>query len=191
MTLTAAAFAPLPEGFVEVRTSGDCRIAQREATESGPLAMRADCSWPEVSPDRLITLLGRFDAYSEFIWPIKEARVVRTEADRALVYQRQHITGLADREVLLWMSQQDLPPSGRRYQWTAASDQPLTLQPGAVRTPRNDGLWQVQPAEGGGAQVVHQIAVEAGGPALPRWLLTWIRTRGFLAVMADVRRAAS
>jgi hypothetical protein len=153
--------------------------------------MRADCAWPEVEPGRLIALLGQVEAYGSFIWPIKEARLVREEGDRQLVYQRQHITGLADREVLLWMTRQDLQDGGRQYRWTAAQEEPMTLQPGAVRTPRNDGLWEVRPAASGGSQVVHQIAVEAGGPVLPRWLLSWIRTRGFLAVMADVRRAAT
>lgn len=79
---------------------------------------------------------------------------------------------------------------GRQHCWTTAVGEPLELREGAIRTPVNEGCWQVTPTVDG-VKVVHQIAVDAGGTPLPAWLVRFAQTRGFARVMDEVRASAS
>ncbi len=174
------------DGFEPLREAGDCVYTSRPKDHAKGSAMKAVCTWPDVSADVLRDKLSDFDAYEETIWVVDESEVRRSEGDRALVYQLQKLWGLNDREVLLWASTEEVP-DGQRYQWTTASDEPLPERKGTIRTPKNEGFWEVRDAPGGGAVVTHQIAVDAGGVPLPGWLLRWVRTRGFARVMDEVR----
>lgn len=177
------------EDFAPVRASDGCAIAMRPESHPEGVAMRAECDWPDVDADHLIALLARYEAYGDYVFPISESRVVREDAGpdgpRTLVYQRQSVFGLADREVLLWMTRTEVP-GGARYAWSAAHDEPLALRPGAIRTPRNTGSWTIRAREGGGSRVIHEIALDAGG-SVPRWIVELVRTRSFAKIMSDVR----
>ncbi|MEZ4239440.1 MAG: SRPBCC family protein [Myxococcota bacterium] len=166
--------------------AGGCRIAMRPEHHPLGAAMRADCTWPDVSVDALVALVSDYSRYPEFVFPVAESRVRRTEGDRALVYQRQQVFGLADREVLLWM-QQERGTDRLRVSWTTASEEPLELARGAIRTPRNQGFWEITADPEGGAHVVHEVALDAGG-SVPRWIVALVRTRSFAKILADVRR---
>ena len=152
--------------------------------------MRATCTWPDVEPHVLTDMFTDLSRYDEWIWPIGESEVRRREPTRALVYQRQHIWGLSDREVLLWVQQQPVGPHGLDVTWTVATEEPLVLRDGSIRTPVNTGIWSFQPANGGGTLAIHQIEVSAGGVQLPQWLIRAIQTRGFKRVMDDVHSTA-
>lgn len=172
--------------FPVVKTTDTCTIRKRDKTATQGAAMWATCTWPDVDPAVLVGMLTDLDRYDQWIWPIEESRVERTDAERLLVYQRQHIFGLSDREVLLWVDVRQTPTSAA-IRWSAANDQPLVLQKGAIRTPRNKGFWTVVPnATGPGTTVVHQIEVDAGGLPLPAWLVRAIQTRGFLRLLGDI-----
>jgi hypothetical protein len=177
-------------GFERVRESSGCGISMRPESHPEGAAMRAECRWPEVPATRLVDMLSVYERYPDFVYPITEARVVRYEPGRVLVYQRQSMFGIADREVLLWMWREDRPDEATRFAWTTASEQPLELRPGSVRTPRNVGYWEVAADPSGGSTVVHEIALDAGG-SIPRWLVALVRTRGFARIMEDVRVAAA
>ena len=174
------------DGFVFVRESSGCSIAMRPEEHPRGAAMRADCRWPDVDPRRLVGVIGEYDRYDEFVSPVSLARIERREGNRALVYQLQRMTGIADREVLLWMWREDRADGGVRVSWTTASEEPLVLAPGSVRTPKNVGYWLVAPEPTGGAHVVHEIELDAGG-SIPRWLVSLVRTRGFARIMQQVR----
>jgi hypothetical protein len=192
MVLLALALAASADvgGFEPVREAAGCEISMRPESSVEGAAMRAECRWPEVDPARLVAMLSAYDRYSDFVYPISEARVVRVAPDgRALVWQRQSMFGIADREVLLWMWREDRPDGSVRFSWTTASEEPLRMRPGSVRTPRNEGYWQVGRDPSGGATVVHEVALDAGG-SVPRWLVALVRTRGFAKIMEDVRAAA-
>jgi hypothetical protein len=181
----AAAFAA-DDGFLLVREAYGCTIRMRPEDHPSGAAMRAECVWPDVDPARLIGVIGDYERYDEFVSPVTLSRVERTSGDRTLVYQLQHMTGIADREVLLWMRRHAQPGGGVRVSWTTAAEEPLALQPGSVRTPKNVGYWEVVPDPAGGARVVHEIQLDAGG-SIPRWLVSLVRTRGFARIMQDVR----
>jgi hypothetical protein len=178
------------DGFEPLREAAGCVYTSRPKDHPDGSAMRAVCTWDDVSADQLRQKLGDFDAYEQTIWVVDESEVRKTVSDRQLVYQLQKLWGLNDREVLLWAWSEDLE-DGQRFAWTTASEEPLPERKGAIRTPKNEGFWEVRDApDGKGAVVTHQIAVDAGGVPLPGWLLRWIRTRGFARVMDEVRESS-
>jgi hypothetical protein len=137
-----------------------------------------------VSAAKLDALLADYDRYDEFVFPIVESRIVRTEPGRTLVYQRHHYFAIADREGLLWM--RAVPrDGGMSYEWESANDEPLTLQPGNVRTVRNEGRWFVAPDASGGVRVIHQVSIDPGG-SIPSWVTALAGSRGFVRILSDL-----
>lgn len=177
------------DGFVHVRDVDGCAISARPEAHRDGAAMRAVCDWPDVDAARFGELIRSYERFPEFVFPVALARVERREPDRTLVYQRQHVPGIADREVLLWMSEQTLPDGSSRVMWTTANDQPLSAAPGTIRTPKNNGFWEVAPKASGGSRVIHQIEMDAGG-SIPRWLVSLVRNSGFTRLMQQVRAFA-
>ncbi len=174
-----AAFEPL-------KVAHGCQFAMRPEDHVERSALQATCHWPAVDPGVMAAELQKLERYADYVYPIEVSRLVRDEGSRWLVYQRQHVWPIADREVLLWMTPHPLPDGGLHLAWSAATDEPLSLQKGSIRVPRNDGFWRVEPHGQGGALVVHRIAMDGGGK-IPRWLVELVRTRGFMQVMEDVR----
>lgn len=189
--LVATALAALTDdGFVVVRSSSGCTIAARpDAHPAGP-AMRAECHWPEVQPELLAAELVAYDRYPRFIFPLEESRIERVEVGRSLVYQRQKVAGLSPREVLLWMTSAREGAGTARVAWTAATEVPLALQANAVRTPRNDGRWEVWPDPAGGARMFHEISVDGGG-GVPRWIVQFARNWAYTRILSDTREYAA
>lgn len=187
VVLALAAFAAEPV-FEPVAEADGCAVSMRPPTHPEGAAMRAECGWPDVEPGALAAMLSVYEDYPRFVFPVDEARVVRLDGSRALVYQRQSMIGLADREVLLWMTREDTG-GAVRFSWSAAAEEPLALRPGAIRTPKNTGFWEVAGDGGGGSRVVHEVALDAGG-SIPKWIVELVRYRSFAKIMADVRAAA-
>lgn len=182
----ATALASPPPGFEELKVWNACVIYKRDRTETRPSAMRAECTWPDVDPVRFGKMLRDYGGYDGWIWPVAESEVRRIDGERSLVYQLQHIWGISDREVLLWATRQELPTGGVRASWVTATEEPLQLRDGTIRTPHNEGFWQVEPGATG-SLVVHQIEVDAGGVSLPGWLIRAIQSRGLGRLMDEAR----
>jgi hypothetical protein len=183
--VVASAFAA---DWSVVRESDGCVFEHRAEGSPDGAAMRATCTWPDVAPDPLVAMLSQYEQYPSFVWAIDAAQIRRVEGARALVYQAQRLPGIADREVMLWITKEELEP-GVRFSWSVASDVLWKPSEGNIATPKNTGSWTVRPAPGGGSEVVHEIAVDAGGQ-IPRWVVALVRTRGFVKVLEDVRAAA-
>jgi hypothetical protein len=173
------------DGWVPERDANGCVLESRPASHPDGAAMRATCDWPEVQPEKLVALLGDFDRYDELIYPIVEAHVVRRDPDRVLVYQRHHFFGIADREMLLWMRTVSRD-GGTSFEWDAASEEPLEVQPGLVRPARNSGRWFIAPDGSGGSKVVHEVTLDPGG-SVPEWVIDLAGSRGFVRILNDVR----
>ncbi|MEM6930113.1 MAG: hypothetical protein AAF602_24450, partial [Myxococcota bacterium] len=138
-----------------------------------------------VEPGVLARIMTDLGDYERLIFALVESEVREQTEDRLLVYQRQSVFGISDREVLLWVTI-DESPERTLVSWRAASELSLTLRKGAIRSPRNDGYWRVEPRTGGGARVTHRVGVDAGG-SIPLWIVRLVRTRGFVRVLRDVR----
>jgi len=186
--LFALAAQAADDGFTYVRDSHECRLESRPKSHASGSAMRAICEWPEVDPEVLGDLMADLDGYEELIFALVQSEVRERRDGRRLVYQRQSVFGISDREVLLWatISRDD---GATTVRWSTADEVPLALDDGSIRTPRNEGYWRVEPREGGGARVVHEIGVDAGG-RIPDWIVKLVRNRGFMRVMKDVRSKA-
>ena len=184
--LGAPATAAASDGFERVRSTNDCVFEMRPEDHPDKSALRARCHWAEIDATAMGRELREVGRYTEYVYPIEVSEIRRDEGHRWLVYQRQHVWPIADREVLLWMTPEQSDGT-TRVSWTAAADEPLTLRHGAIRVPRNDGYWLVKPHPEGGAEVTHQIAMDGGG-RIPKWLVDLVRTRGFVQVMGDVRK---
>jgi hypothetical protein len=174
------------DGFERVKEAHGCTFAMRGEDHPDKAALQASCHWPAVDPSGMAEQMQRVPRYVDYVYPIEASTLVRDEGSRWLVYQRQHVWPIADREVLLWMTPHPLPSGGLHLAWTAADEEPLQLRPGAIRVPRNDGFWRVEAHAEGGTKVVHQIAMDGGG-RIPKWVVDLVRTRGFVQVMGDVR----
>jgi hypothetical protein len=173
------------EQWVAAGEAHGCVLERRQTSDTVVGAMRAECSWPEIPHDKLIAMMSRFDHYDDYITPITESRIERTEGGRALVYQRHHFFGIADREMLLWI--RTVPSGGgTAFEWTTAADQPLSLDDGTVRIVRNEGRWAIAPLPGGGSKVIHEISIDPGG-AIPSWVAWLARGRGFTRILGEVR----
>lgn len=186
--LPALAIAdPVPDdGFRFARTTSGCTVDMRpESHPDGP-AMRATCRWPEVDPEAFAAAVSEPSTYTAHVFPLDESRVVRFEPGRMLVYQRQSVTGLATREVLLWMTVERAADGAVAVAWRAANEEPLTLQPGAVRTPKNSGYWRVRPDPAGGTLAEHGIEVQGGGQ-VPKWIVQFARNWAYNRILADSR----
>lgn len=174
------------DGFEPVREDGGCAISGRPPEHEAKAALRARCHWPDVEPESLLSLVSDFGRYPSFVWPLKVSDVKRAEGDRSLVYQRQSVWPLADREVLLWMWSEPWSEGGTQVRWTAATDESLEVDKGSIRVPRTDGHWAVRSHPDGGAWVEHQISMDGGGK-IPKWLMDRIRARGFAQVTLAAR----
>lgn len=187
--LSAAVLAG-DDGFEPVRTAVGCAIEMRPETHPDGAAMRAACRWPEIDPAPLAAELLRYERYPRFLFPLAESRIERQEPGRALVYQRQSLTGLSTREVLLWITSARGDDGTVRVAWTTASEEPLTLAPGAIRTPKNVGRWEVGADPAGGTHLVHEISVDGGGN-VPRWIAQLARNWAYTRILSDTRAYAA
>lgn len=187
--LSLAAAQEAPPGFEHLKTSGDCTYFFQEGPSDSVPAMRAECSWSEVDLVSLRSLLGIFERYDEYIFPIVASEVREVAGSKSLVYQRHDVFWFAPREALIWMSLRD-EQRGFKVSWSVAEDRALQLTKGSIRTKVNKGFWVVLPREGGGVSVSHEVHVDAGG-GLPEWLVGFFRTRGFIRIMNNIRRLAN
>jgi len=183
---TGPAVAHGSDGFEPLREDGGCAIAGRPKEHDDKAALRARCHWPDVEPEALLALVSDYARYPEFVWPLKVSDVRRSDGARSLVYQRQSVWPLADREVLLWMWPEPWAEGGTRVRWTAATEEPLQVDRGSIKVPRSDGHWAVRPHPEGGSWVEHQISMDGGGK-IPEWLMDKIRARGFAQVTLGAR----
>jgi hypothetical protein len=187
--ILSAALAAAADSYVPVRTSAGCAISHRPDTHPDGPAMRAVCHWPEVPPAAFASAVQEYERYPELVFAIRVARVERREPDRALVFQRQQVAGLAPREVLVWMAAHSDPDGFTTVTWTTANEEPLTVTPGAVRMAKNEGYWRIGPHPRGGAWVEHEIAAEGGG-SVPLWIVDLARSWAYIRILADSRSFA-
>ncbi len=185
-TAMSSAAAAAEDGFELLRQDGGCAIAGRPPEHEAKAALRARCHWPDVEPASLLSLVSDYERYPSFVWPLKVSDVQRADGDRSLVYQRQSVWPLADREVLMWMWSEPWAEGGTQVRWTAATEEALEVDKGSIRVPRTDGHWAVRSHPEGGAWVEHQISMDGGGK-IPKWLMDRIRARGFAQVTLAAR----
>ncbi len=153
-----------------------CEIWLGQADATGVAPVRAECTWPDADPHRMLAALRRYEEWGAFIPEIVEARIVGTANLRTLVWQYA-VPGhhLAPREVQVWL-ESHAAGGVTTFSWTTAKE-PYTPREGSVPMPRNAGFWTVSAAPGGGVTVVQELDIDPGG-MVPHWLVHWFQTEG-------------
>ena len=170
--------------FKFLKRSGDCTYFFKQGVDSVP-AMRAECEWSDVSLEQLDAMLGRYEDYDDYIFPITTSVIRSYKDDATLLFQRHKVFGFAPRESLVWIGRYPVV-DGFEIRWSRATEHPLLVSPGAVETTVNEGFWRVVERVDGGVRIEHQVRVEAGA-GLPKWLVSFFRTQGFIRIMGTVR----
>jgi hypothetical protein len=168
LMLTLGVAVGAPPGFEFLKTAGECAYYFQERPGDGVSVMRAECAWPEVGLVSMRSMLRRFDAYDEYIFPIEVSETREVSNGKSLVFQRHKVFGFAPRETLIWMAIKDSPP-GFEVTWSAAEDRGFRLQPGAVQMRINEGFWLVAARVGGGVTIAHEVRVDAGAGCRSGW----------------------
>jgi hypothetical protein len=112
-----------------------CELSLGPAEADGVVPMRAECVWRDVKLETFKAQMSNYAEHDTYFEAVVDSEVRRTEGTRALVYQKHRSSGIADREVLLWMSHQTVD-GYERYGWTHAKGEPLTPQSGNVAAGR-------------------------------------------------------
>lgn len=187
MVALALSALAAPTDFHAVSAADGCTVYTGPVGEDGIATLRAECHWPDGDFEVLDAALSRVDRWEDLVWCIADSAVVGRDGDRALVWQRHEVSGIAARENLVWMRSSG-DGTLRRYEWTQAGVG-FDAAADAVVPLRNDGFWQVSRAADGGVDVVHEITYDPAGQ-VPAWLVRWFQRRGALTVLADVHALA-
>jgi hypothetical protein len=188
---SSAAVLSLLAGFQQVDQVDEyngCVIHIGRALDGRVQPLLSECHWPDVSPDDVRTVLLRYDAYGDFIDVIKEIRVLRDETPRSTLVW--HFSkpgfGLAPRESEVWMER--MLDGAWSLLWRTASE-PFVARQGSVVMPRNEGVWTVASASGGGVEVKQLVLVDPGG-SVPAFVVNWFSTCGIKEELVRLRQLA-
>jgi hypothetical protein len=187
--LDAAAVTLAPGAELEEIDRDDhCAYFVGPRDESGFPLVRAECTWPDVSPQQLDAVLGDWTRYDDCFATIDAVEVLD---DGGAVQRVRHVHAVPaayDREVVLQMQRQPLG-EGWRYSWSADPAPPPPTD-GLVAVARDDGFWTVSPAPGGGAAVTTELIYNPGG-SLPAFVVRWFQTAGMSAFVEELRACAA
>lgn len=184
--LLALSVAAAPPGYsVSKKDVHGCELSLGPVQADGVRPMRAECRWPEVTPERFAAVVGDWAAHADIFESVTTSRVVEPGA-RAVVHQVHRNGGIADRELMVSMWNESVD-GWDRYAWTL-SDRAFTPADGNVKTLRNDGFWEARPLPGGGVEVRHALEYAPGG-SVPNWIVRMFQTGGLEASCKDMRAA--
>lgn len=173
--------------FAPVATQGGCTVYVGAIDPaSGVPPMKAECHWPDVTVDDVHGVFSRLDRWQDFVWCIADSRILEEQGGRTLVWQRQSVRPLSDRENVIWMAVEETE-DGYTYRWELA-EVPFDAAPSSVVPGRNEGRWVVRAAPDGGVWLTNEIAYDPAG-SVPSWLVRWFQTRGALQVLDGIHEA--
>ncbi len=184
LVLSSALAAP-PGYTVSKSDTNGCTLYLGPADAQGVKSMRAECVWPDVKLDTFKAKMGDWAGHATMFSTVAESNVKKA-GDKALVYQRHSTSGIADREIMIWM-QHETVDGMERYSWKRADGESLTVKSGNVECPRSTGYWEAK-AEGSGITVVHELSYDPGG-RVPGFIVRWFQTSGLEATVAEARTA--
>ena len=149
--------------------------------------LRAECTWPDVEPAAIHSVLGAFEDYDLYFTTVGHAETVGELDGRPQVRNIHKVPAFADREVVLEMWREEVE-DGWRYLWTRADHQPEPGD-GRVLVARDEGHWTVTENPAGGVRVVTQLHYDPGG-AIPVFLVRWFQTSGMVDFVEELHTRA-
>lgn len=187
LLLIATALAA-PANYKKTKEAEGCTLYLAPAIGTD-VPMYAECTWPEVKFEKIDALLSKWDAHDDYFGSVEVSETVRVDGDRTLSRQVHVSSGIANREVLLWMKKEPVANGGFKYSWTKASD-PLKLTDGYVEAAKDDGHWEVTPNPAGGVDVKYWLVYDPGG-SVPGFLVRMFQTGGLHQIVTDMRTWAN
>lgn len=172
-------------GWVELDRGNGCVFYKSDSLEgSGVQPVRAECDWP-VEPGVLHRLLRKSADHDLYFASISKCEPVPDHPDR--VWQLHESPGIAPREVVLQVSEVDVP-GGKRFSWEKANDQSMNSGRG-VEVPVDSGFWEITDNGLGGSKVVYELRYLPGGHA-PAFMVRWFLGTGMQTFIGELRRYA-
>jgi hypothetical protein len=124
---------------------------------------------------------------------LTEVRVLKKDADEALVYNRTSAPLIADRDYTIRVYDDSFVRDDGEViyiqRWRAANDEGPDEKPGVVRVERTEGYWQFEPIEGG-ARTRATYFLVATAEGIPKQLADWGTQNVLSSIFAAVRDRA-
>jgi hypothetical protein len=174
-----------PPGYTVVKEASGCQLMNGTKDANGLRPLRAECHWPEVTPERTHAALKAFADHDLYFSAVAESTLQRTEGTRSLVHQVHTAKGINDREVLLWMEAVPVDGDGIRYRWSMAKGESLELRKGNVATAHDEGYWEARPHPEGGVSVSYYLDYGPGGK-VPGFVVRWFQVSGLVDIVTEL-----
>jgi hypothetical protein len=186
MTLLTAALAAKPAppaGYEEIKSDHDCVIYAGPKDAQGVAPVFAVCTWPDVDPGRIDTLLTDTGAHDTYFSAVGACDCQPADGG-SLCHQRNVASGIADREIDLFMARS---ASGEtiRHTWTPAPTQTGAAD-GNVQAVKSEGAWTITPNPSGGSWVTYELYYNPGG-SVPSWVIRWFQGSGIAELLGEMR----
>jgi hypothetical protein len=158
-------------GWERVRADDKVTVERRElqGKYAGMYEVRVS-THASLPPERLFQTIWRSEDYPQFMSDIKEVRILESGPSSRLVYQRQRVPVVADRDYVVRVRYEH-DEAANLFQVFVEGDSDAGPAPpdGVVRIRRTKAMWTLEP-NAGGTDITYTVASEPGG-AVPMWIV--------------------
>ncbi|MEQ1565765.1 MAG: hypothetical protein ABMA64_09025 [Myxococcota bacterium] len=183
MLVWAAAAVAAPSGYTLSKSTDTCKIYSGPALSNGVVPMMAECTWSDVTLDKIDRIFSKFEDHDLFFSAIAASDVVRSEGGAAIVHQVHQASGISDRECTLKMTRSEVG-GGLKFGWTLDAAQPA-IDEKRVQVAFDDGYWHFVPRSEGGVTVTYALSYGPGG-SVPSFMVRWFQGSGFEAATTEL-----
>jgi len=162
----------------------NCEITTGDRDADGNNLVIAYCDW-KLPIEKLKKAFGDAAAHDDYLTSVVESTIL---AD-GRVLQVHQASGIADRQITLAFTHEDLDGGGYKVSWTRA-DKQEPLGKGRVDAPLDDGHWQVLPGKEGVHKVEYSLRYDPGGK-VPIWIVRAFQKGGTADILKEMLAAAS
>jgi hypothetical protein len=184
LVLTQVALATPPSDAEATVNDHDCQFYSGPRHSSGYDKVTAQCVWPDLSVEKINSLLSVNSLHDELFNTVAVAVNVGTFQGRELFRQVHEASGISDREVVVQQWQTTIS-GGFRYDWTIHSDQSAVTGDN-VSPEVNEGTWTVTERAEGGSNVQYELIYAPGG-WVPRFVVNNFQSDGIVSMIGGFR----
>ena len=184
LTMMQVAFATPPAGAEPTVYEHGCQFYSGPLHSSGYNKVTAQCAWPELSVEKIDSMLSVNSMHDELFNTISVAVNVGSFQGRELFRQVHYASGISDREVIVQQWRTTLN-GGYRYSWTLHPDQSAVTGDN-VAPDVNEGAWTVTARPNGGSNVKYELVYAPGG-WIPRFIANRFQSEGIVEMVGEFR----
>lgn len=166
MKVLLVALALTLPGFTPIGGSKGVNVYKHEAGHAIELAAEGDIPAP---PEKVMEVLIDYANHPRWVHNLAESRVLATEGESKVVYQRLDLPVLADRDFTLevkWGKDGE----ARWTKFYTVNDKGPAPRNGVVRVTVHEGEWRLEPADGGKAtHAQYHFKLDLAG-SFPAWM---------------------